>query len=667
MLKQLVAFAVFIGVQAISAQNYDFGKVEKEEIEQKAHALEPDADAVVLYKKRRTYFDYNNTDGWVIITKVHQRIKIYSKEGLNWATHSRRLRISGNDEMKISSIKGYTYNLVGGKVEKTKLKKDGIFKEEISKYRKKVSLTFPNVKEGSVIEWQYTVSSPFWIIDDVQMQYSIPLDKIEAKIEVPDRFVFKRLQKGYFPVKLSQTKEPRRIEVQWREKKEFGGAKTRSRSETLEFQENVYNLSAENVPSIRKEVYVNNINNYRTAFVFELAQYRPKNRSFTNYALSWEDVSKSIYNISSFGAELRKTSYFKEDIDALIGGLSSTEEKMVKIFEYVKSIMNWNDYYGVLCDKGVRKAYKEKTGNAAEINLMLTAMLRYAKIDANPILVSTRSNGIPLFPTRQGFNYVISSVKIGESMVLLDAVDKNSIPNVLPTRVLNWNGRLIRKDGSSIEVPLTPNKLSKKSIFFNAELKADGALSGKVRVQYTNNRALNFRNIVENSEEESYLQDLESNYGGIEISDYETSNMAELYKPVMQTFSFTQEAATETIAEKLYFSPMLIFATTENPFKQEKREFPVDYDYPRQSTYRINIQIPEGYKIESLPESSAIQLPEDLGIFRFAIKEGNGKIQLVCSTTIKSAIIVQWHYDSLKEFYKHMVEKETEKVVLSKI
>jgi hypothetical protein len=57
------------------------------------------------------------------------------------------------------------------------------------------------------------------------------------------------------------------------------------------------------------------------------------------------------------------------------------------------------------------KAYKDKTGNVAEINLMLTAMLRYAGLNANPVLVSTRSNGIAMFPNRTAFNYVIAAVE----------------------------------------------------------------------------------------------------------------------------------------------------------------------------------------------------------------------------------------------------------------
>jgi hypothetical protein len=68
------------------------------------------------------------------------------------------------------------------------------------------------------------------------------------------------------------------------------------------------------------------------------------------------------------------------------------------------------------------KAYKDKTGNVAEINLMLTAMLRYG-LNANPVLVSTRSNGIAMFPNRTAFNYVIAAVENGGNYTLLDASD----------------------------------------------------------------------------------------------------------------------------------------------------------------------------------------------------------------------------------------------------
>ena len=53
-----------------------------------------------------------------------------------------------------------TYNLVGGKIEKTKLKGEGEFVENIVKSLSTKKITMPNVKVGSVLEFQYIIKSP---------------------------------------------------------------------------------------------------------------------------------------------------------------------------------------------------------------------------------------------------------------------------------------------------------------------------------------------------------------------------------------------------------------------------------------------------------------------------------------------------------------------------
>jgi hypothetical protein len=68
--------------------------------------------------------------------------------------------------------------------------------------------------------------------------------------------------------------------------------------------------------------------------------------------------------------------------------LTNQDEIILAILNYVKATVKWNDYYGFSCDDGVKTAYKNKLGNVAEINLMLTAMLRTAGLKANPVLVS---------------------------------------------------------------------------------------------------------------------------------------------------------------------------------------------------------------------------------------------------------------------------------------
>jgi len=644
-----------------------FGKVSKEEVEETVHPVEKETEAAILFKKERVYFDYDAETGWSQMRQAHYRIKIYKKEGFDWGTFQVPLYISGNDEQQISGIHGMTFNMNNGSVEKVKLKKDGIFKEKVNKYRNKVSITMPEVKEGSVLDIEFNIRSEiYWYMDDFQFQYGIPVNLVNVSVEIPEYFIFKKYGRGFYPIDIKQSRKNRKLVIQYREENDPGRLNGGNRVGNLEFYDNTYTILTENIPSLKEADYTDNIDNYRNAIKFELASTQFPNRPYKNYSLSWEDVAKSIYKFSSFGGELGKTNYFKKDLDLLLSDTTAPEQKAMTIFNYVKSKMTWNKFNGI-GSNGLKKAYNEGVGNVADINLMLIAMLRYAGLNADPVLVSTKSHGIPLFPTQDGFNYVIAAIEMPNGTVLCDAPEKKSDMGILPARVMNWNGRLIHKDGSSISMKLTPEKSSKRATFANVTIGAEGDIEGKLRNQFTAQRAFAFRKNFDSSEEEEYITELEDRYGEMEITEYGVKNVTELTKPVTETYSFFKEEQAEIIGDKIYFKPMLFMAMDENPFKLDAREYPVDFLYPKTNKVTINFELPEGYQIESLPESVSYGMPDNMGVFKYTLRAAGNKLQFSCSTQMNESLVPPTHYTALKEFYSQIVQKEAEKVVISKI
>ena len=196
----------------------------------------------------------------------------------------------------------------------------------------------------------------------------------------------------------------------------------------------VSKFELKDVPALKEESFVSNMENYRSAVKFELAQSQMPNSIPKYLAKSWDDVVRTIYRSEGFGGQLDKTSYFKSDIEGLVAGVSGEMKKAAIIYNYVRNKIKWNGNYGKYTDLGVRKAYKESTGNVADMNLMLTAMLRHAGVDANPVILSTRGHGIKMFPTLNGFNYVICAIEVEDAVILLDATNYYGEPNVLPLR-----------------------------------------------------------------------------------------------------------------------------------------------------------------------------------------------------------------------------------------
>lgn len=632
--KLVLMFFLFGIVSKSVSQNFELGKVTISELQEKRHPKDTTANAAILFKTGSVYFEDLTT-----ITRVRTKIKIYKKEGLEWANEEILHYINGES---VTVYDAATYNLVGGKIEKTKLKSDGEFEQKINKYFSNKKIAMPNVREGSIIEYEYIIrSGNFGSLRDWYFQSSIPVNYSEYKVKIPHFLTFNKRTKGFVFPKISS--EP-----------------TYNR-ETSE----VYKL--DNVPSMKVESYVNNINNYRAGVSYELALVNLPGYVYKSFSTDWNAVTKTIYEDSDFGSELNKTSYFEEDLKPVLQGLNTNEDKIAAIFNFVKSTVKWNNYTGYSCNDGVKKAYKEKTGNVAEINLMLTAMLRFAGLNANPVLLSTRDNGIALFPSRAAFNHVIAAVETPEGNILLDATEKYSGVNVLPLRDSNWIGRLIRKDGTSEEVDLMSKKLSNDIVTMNYSVDSKGLVSGKLRRQLTDHNALEYRQNVENVKEETYLEKLENEKDKIEIKDYLRANEKDIKLPVSETFSYTGNNLTEVIGGKMYINPMLFYARHENPFKQEVREYPVDFGFPYMDKYVINIQIPEGYKIESLPASAIFSMQDDLGMFKFMTSSSGNTINVVVIHQINTPIISSEYYEMLKEFYQKEVDKQNEKIVLVKI
>ena len=667
--KQLSSHMLLLFIFSINltfSQDVKFGKVSKEELQEKYYALDSSANAAIIYKKRRTHYEYSDEYGWRLITKIHERVKIYNKQGNDWASKSIRLYKDGNTETV--TIKAYTYNLNNGKVEKTKLNKENIFTENTSEYWNRKKFTMPNLKNGSIVEWEYKITSPYaFNIHDMAFQYKIPLKYIDTEIRIPEFFVFKQRPNTYFPIAIEQSTKSRGLNFNYNTvNNDFGtGVKSSVNNTTVNFQEKIFSSIQKDIPAIKEEPFINNLNNYRSKTSFEYEAFKPYGGQHEFYNSTWGDVTKTIYNSLKFGIELKKTSHFEDDLSILISNTKG-EERIAAIFQFVKNKIKWNNSKRIYTYKGVRKAYKDGVGNVAEINLTLVAMLREAGFNANPILISTRDHGIPLFPTKSGFNYVLAGIENDENLIILDATEKYSLPNILPIRAINWQGRIIREDESSDPVDLFSQNESSTKVFLSTKLNSDGIFNGQVRFIYKNQIALKTRNANNSIIEQDLISKLEKEKQGIEISNLKILNSTKINKPLIYNLSFESDNHSEIIGEKLYFSPLLFLTKAQNPFKLNTRYFPIDFGTPWKDSYNVSIDIPTEYKIESKPKNVTYAMPDNLGEYKFICKLVGNKIQIISEIRFNQANIPVSYYKAIQEFYKLIIDKQLEKVVLSK-
>ncbi|MGJ8591996.1 MAG: DUF3857 domain-containing protein [Aquaticitalea sp.] len=678
-MKKLLYLQILLIFQYSVSQDFRFGKVSKEELVETTHAIFPEANAAILYKNQDIRFSYVQDVGFRQENEIFQRIKIYNKEGFDYATKLIRLFVnsqgpSSNNE-EIIGLKAVTYTLVNGKIEADKLKKEGVFEEETNKFWKTIKFTMPNIQEGCIIEFEYTIQSQLTGIDDIEFQQMIPINKLDFRLKTPEYFQYKKLlnPRAIYTPKLSTSTVNESFSITTKERPQSqipgfrGTGNATFTSSEVKFKSDVISSNLIDIPPLKNEEYVDNLSNYQAKLIMELDFIKYPNETSKSFSTNWEQVTKIIYDDQDFGAQLNKKGYFDDDLDQLLTGISDPVQKASLIFNHVKSKVKWNDYHGYMCDLGVSKAYKSGEGNSADINLMLISMLSYAGLEAHPILVSTKNNGIPLLPTRTGFNYVICGVVIDSNTFLLDATQKFTTANILPVKSLNWLGRLIRDDKTSEWVELTPVSPSKETVSLNVKLKSDLSAEGKVRAHYTEYQAFSMRNRYENVSNQQIIERLEKDKGELRVSNLEIDKLYDVTQPITQTYEFSVQNAMEDIGGKLYFSPLFFLSPKESPFREDNRNYPIDFVYPISDKYMVNIMLPEGYVIDTLPGNSKMEFNSTEGAFSYLARENGSMLQITISMDLNKAVILAKDYEQFKQFYQFMIEKQTEKVVLKKV
>ncbi|MFH6934523.1 DUF3857 domain-containing protein [Flavobacterium sp. FlaQc-30] len=656
----LIAFLIF-GIVKTNAQNYELGKVTVDELQEKIHPADSSAAAAVLFKKGKTVFTYNDKIGFSAIHTYEFKIKIYKKDGLKWANQKVQYYVGYqnlNDDL-LTFSNAVTYNLENGKIEKTKLENQAQFKKKINEYWNEKSITFPNVKVGSIIEYKYILKTENIVqFPDFDFQYSIPLNYFEYKTEFPEYYIYKTLLVGNHALENNS-----KIVTGSQ-----GFINKYGQDCSMTYKQINASYSGKNISALKEEPYVNNIENYRGSIKHELERVRMPDQPVKDYTITWEGVASTIFKDDRFGKELNNNSFLLEDVKKIVANVPSQKDRMNVIFQFVQNKMNWNEINSLYTDKGIEKAYKDQTGNIVEINFILLNMLKWAGIEANPVLVSTIENGIPIYPTRTGFNYVIAAVEIDGKQILLDASRKFTSPDILPLNILNWKGRLIKSDGTSKEIDLVPVQPSRENVNISFRINEKGKVDGKIRIQRTDYKAYRFR--VENGKQnqENYLDKLEQQLGDLKISDYLVTNkISNISDPLVETFTFETDNFVERIGGKLYVSPMLFYTQSKNPFVQEDRQMGVYFGYPFLDKYNITITIPEGFAIETIPAPSAVNMEDNLGSFKYNIAADGNFLQLTIAYQISEAIVSAEKYEMLKDYYNAMIAKETEKIVLKRI
>ena len=646
-----------------------YGDVKEADINMKVYDKDSTAEALVMGEYQELRYDFSNIKK-NYVQKIERigRIKIFKKTGLDYASIVVPLYHNNHGSERIVSFKACTYNLVNGKIEKTKLGFGDRLEEKKTDNLTDVKFSMKGVKEGSVIEYDYEIESDFyWSIEDWVFQQSIPVVSSDIMMDIPDFVNFNFTQKGYLPLSHND-KEQFHCDFRY----DFKEPSERDASEmdhyvgTLPAEITRYKLGMKDIPAFKKEPFATAATNYRASLNFHIASAKLFNGMVKSFAQTWDNVCSYLREDENFGNVLKSNSWIKELGTQLSLGKSKTES-MVYIYNYVRNNMKWDGISSYATKTKLEKAFKAKTGNSAEINLLLVMLLKQADIIAYPVVLSTRDHGkvLPVHPTIEALNYVIAKVTIDGEEYLLDATEKRTPIGILPERCLNGQG-WVYKDLSLEEIAISPVGTD-KSIVSQQFTFADGKFKGKIQERKFDYAAFDLRESLANEKEDKWIEKLEKENNGLKINSVNFTYKDSLNRPIIALYDVEISDNADVTDKMIYFKPLFFEKKTKNIFEAEKRLYPVEFPQPISETVSTMVTIPEGYTIAELPKDTLIVMPGNAGQFNYKVAGVGNTISISSKIEVKKLMHLPNEYADLRKFFAEIVAKHQDQVVLKKL
>ncbi len=83
--------------------------------------------------------------------------------------------------------------------------------------------------------------------------------------------------------------------------------------------------------------------------------------------------------------------------------------------------------------------------------------------------------------------------------------------------------------------------------------------------------------------------------------------------------------------------------------------------------YVLNMEIPNGYKVDELPKSARIDLNGGSGRYEYSIQSSGNSIQFISKLVMKKTFFLPEDYQTLRDFFADIVKKQGEMIIFKKI
>ncbi|SFW36262.1 protein of unknown function [Prevotellaceae bacterium HUN156] len=642
----------------IATPNLKWGKPTDVELNMTEYAADKEAKAVVLCHLTTVNYKmdlYNYTVDY----QVKKRIKILADDGKDFANITIPFISNGKEDMleSIEDFKATAFNVVNGKVVKTKIGREAIHEERINEDFMRAKVAIPQAKAGTIIEYEFTRhSNVFFHIFDWEAQEEIPVVFAQYRLEIPAYFVFNVETSGIYKLEAAHSVGSLTFQP---------SSDNMTRAATC--KTNVYLCTGRNLPALKKDDYVWSERDYLTKVTAELKSYATGSGNYRETRKTWEQVDDILAKHSDFGARLSEHSKYRDELTAAgIPAMTDVKEKVAATLTMLRKKLAWNGDYDVMAHSA-SEVIKKGNGTSGDLNMILLNMLNDAGVQACPMVLSTRRHGrLPqTYPSLDKLNTFVVAVPNGSSWLYVDATTPDGYVNVLDPNLYVEQARLIQKGKPSQWVNLQKVGEARTQVTVDAAISAAGVMTGEQTAIYTGNAALSERRAFREAGDSAAFVAKKAEGYGVEISSCEMTGHKGFMPAVNEVIKFSKQG--EAASDHIYINPFTAFPLRTNPLLETERLLPVELPCRQSFSMTMRLALPEGWSLEELPKSTRIT-SEDKSMSAQVTYNLTGERQLSVQVQFRMANVIYANnkYKTLREMFDQLASRSKDMLVLKK-
>jgi hypothetical protein len=438
---------------------------------------------------------------------------------------------------------------------------------------------------------------------------------------------------------------------------------------TKDMDKITYVWGSKDLPEQSEDVVANDYEDYTTVVIlapssFEIDDYKGD-------ASTWESLGEWSYELSK-GADVLPEKLV-EKVHSLISPNDDVHEKIKKLYQFLQSTTR---YANVTLGIGGWKPYNAKYvyengyGDCKALSNYMVALLKEAGIKAYPVLIDAgerRFKLITQFPSEQ-FNHVIVCVPLPKDTVWLECTDQIGPYNHLGAFTENRNALMFTENGGVlIHTPKTTFEDNTQNSSASVKFNSFGNAEIKCTIKWFGDEQDDVRGNLElaSSDDKDQWVDDALNAPNITNMHYTLDALGSHLLNINLSASLISEKYASVTGDRIFFKPSLIHQHTYIPMENPHRLSPVYMSYPYLDADSVLFLIPDGYKVEALPNE--INLNPTFGTFVYKTTvSGDSAVVFHRKLIITDYKIPAKEYKEYRKFWMDVVKADRANVVLVK-